>query len=305
MAGEGSSPCRAPCRSHSRSRWRSGPWPWPSSAWPWPRRPSPDRARGRGLHGLTPARPKWASSCAEYGHRRRDHQGGRQNGRRRRNGGVCRGGGGVALAAARNADRIGRDHGHRGQSGDRDRRRGLHAYTGREQALQRAEEAAQVQDMQRLEPTALAGVLESVGQGAPSAEDQRLGGRVRDLEALRDLAVRQALPLPEQDRPALALGEAHERVREADERVVRTVGSGHRLLENCDVPDPLETFTTPCRADPGEAHVPRDMEEPRGAGPGAGAAAEASAGVQIGRLHGVLGLLRRAEEPQAVAVQPA
>ena len=103
------------------------------------------------------------------------------------------------------AGRIGGDDRHCGQSGDGDRGGRLQARSAGEEALERAQERDEVEGVQRLEAAALAGVLERVGQRAAGAEDERLGGRVADLQALRDLPVGKALPLPEQNRLALSL----------------------------------------------------------------------------------------------------
>ena len=69
---------------------------------------------------------------------------------------------------------IGPHHRDGGEGGDSDGRGRLRARARGEEALERRQKRAKVEDVQRLEPAPLARVLERLGERAPGAEDQCL-----------------------------------------------------------------------------------------------------------------------------------
>jgi len=151
----------------------------------------------------------------------------------------------------------------------------------------------------------LEGLLERARQRATCAEDERLDRRLRDLQLRGDLPVGEALPLAQEDGMALLLGEAGERVVEPEELVAGGLGSGDGVLHRLEILRPLVPRAPVRRAAPGEADVVRDREEPRLGDIRLEPVVQAAAGVQVGRLHGVLGLFARAQLAQAVRVDSA
>ena len=144
-------------------------------------------------------------------------------------------------------------------------------------------------------------LLEPARERAARAEDQRLDGGLRELELLRDLAVREALPLAQQDRAALALGHLLEHVLEADQLVGAPRRRRGQLLDHLEVGRRLDAAAPPARAAAREADVVGDLEEPRRLELRHDAALDPAERVQERALDGVLRLLPRAELVQAVA----
>jgi hypothetical protein len=159
--------------------------------------------------------------------------------------------------------------------------------------------------VRKAETAPLARVLERGRERATRAEDERLDRRLRQLQAACDLGVRETLPLTEEDRAPLLLGQARERVGQPDELVPVMRGRGDGLLQELDVLHALEPRTPAGRAEARQADVLGDAEEPRRVDLGPDSVLEAAAGVQVGGLERVLGLLGRAEEAEAVSVDPA
>src|SRR3954449_576964 len=97
---------------------------------------------------------------------------------------------------------------HRPGADDGDGRRDLDGRAAADEpALRRGEEVAERAGGARGPPTLLQlhRLLEALGERTACAEDQRLDGRLRHLELVRDLAVREPLPLAEEARGTLFL----------------------------------------------------------------------------------------------------
>ena len=170
-----------------------------------------------------------------------------------------------------------------------------------EERLEPRREAAEVEAPKEPAPRTLRGLLEPRCQRAPRSEDQRLDRALRDLELRGDLAIRETLPLAEQDRASLALGHLLEHVLQADQLVGRAGGGGRQLLDGVEVGGRLDAAATPARAAAREADVVCDLEEPGCLELGHDAALQAPERVQERALDGVFGLLARAELVEAVA----
>ena len=146
-------------------------------------------------------------------------------------------------------------------------------------------------------------LLEPCGERAAGAEDQRLDGRLGDLELLGDLAIGEPLPLAQQDRAALLLGHRRERILDSDQLVVLPARAGNDLLDDLEVARALDPAATPRRAAAREADVLGDLEQPGRLGLGHDAASERAERVHVRRLDRVLCLFARAELMQAVALE--
>jgi hypothetical protein len=140
-----------------------------------------------------------------------------------------------------------------------------------------------------------------VRERAPGPEDERLDRRLRQLELLGDLAIRQALPLAQEDRAALAVGHPLEHVLEPHQLVRSRRGGGRQLLHDLEVGRRLDPSAPPGRAPAGEADVVSDLEEPGRFLLRDDTAAKAPEGVEERALDRVLGLLAGAELVEAVA----
>ena len=119
------------------------------------------------------------------------------------------------------------------------------------------------------------------------------------------LTIGEPLPLPEEDRLALLVGQSGERLVESEQLVARRLGSGDEILNSLEIRGALEPRTTVRGALTRETDVVRDLEELRLRGLRLEAVHQAPARVQIRRLHGVFRLLGRAEQAKAVQVDPA
>jgi hypothetical protein len=104
---------------------------------------------------------------------------------------------------------------------------------------------------------------------------------------------------------ALLLGKVGEGLVEPEELVPGSFGSGDDVLHGLEILGPLDPGATVRGALPREAHVVRHLEEPGLGQLGLEPVPEAPAGVQIGRLDGILRLFGRAELAQAVEVDSA
>ena len=132
----------------------------------------------------------------------------------------------------------------RGRRGD-DRRRG-HGRHGRGD-LRSAGEQDRLHDRNEragvaaaAQPLASARLLrrrldEAVGERAARAEEQRLDGGLRQVELVRDLLVRQALPLTEEQGAALLLRHRLERLGQADQLVGVGLVRGDVVLHRLEV----------------------------------------------------------------------
>ena len=185
----------------------------------------------------------------------------------------------------------------------------LDGCAAREQRLGDADEGAEVESV-HCPANALSlvgdrlGLLEPLRERAPGAEDQRLDGRLGDLELLGDLAVGKPLPLAQEDGPALLLGHPGERVLDPDQLVPLAVRTGDDFLDHAEVARTLDPSSPPRRAAARQADVLGDLEEPRALGLRRDALPERTERVHERRLDGVLSLLAGAELMQAVAVDP-
>ena len=197
------------------------------------------------------------------------------------------------------------DHG-RAPDGDDGRRR-LHPGGGPEEGLQRGDETPRVGAATdaAAERLALGRVerLETLRQRAAGAEDERLDRGLGQLHLLGDLAVREALPLAQQDRAALALRHLLQHALEPDELVAVVLPGRDDVLQQLEVARRLDPAAPERGAVPREADVLGDLEQPRRLGLRDDAALERAERVQERRLDCVLRLLPRAELRVAEAVQ--
>ena len=192
-----------------------------------------------------------------------------------------------------------------GAHGDRGRD-GLDRGAGREERLQQRDHRAGVGGLAHPLPAArLRLVLEPLRERPARAEDQRLDGGLAEVHLLRDLAVREPLPLAQQDRAALALGHPGERLLEPDQIVLAALGRRGHVLDRLQVTRRLDAAAPERGAVAGEADVLGDLEQPRRLGLRHDAAAQPAERVQERVLDRVLRLLARAELVQAVAVDLA
>src|SRR3954454_2882942 len=96
-----------------------------------------------------------------------------------------------------------RDRSGRGDCGKRGER---HCSTAAERGLERHDDAEDVEPRaQARTPLPARRLREEARERATRAKEQRLDGRLRERELLADLAIRQALPLSEEERAALLL----------------------------------------------------------------------------------------------------
>ena len=196
-------------------------------------------------------------------------------------------------------DRSGRDDGRGadGRNGRGDLRSGAAAD---EQRLQAGEDVAEIERACDPALPRRRRLLQPAGQRAPGPEDQRLDGSLRELELCRDLAIRQPLPLAEEDRAPLRLRQLLEHVLEPDQLVGTMRGRRSKLLDDLEVGRRFDPAAPPGGAAAREADVVRDLEEPGRLDLRHDAALDAAERVQEGGLHRVLGLLTGAELVQAV-----
>ena len=139
-------------------------------------------------------------------------------------------------------------------------------------------------------------------EGAPSAEQQRLDCGDRYAELRTDLRVRQSLPLTQQQSTPLALGNPRQGAGElADREIFLAFGARDDILEQIQVAHLLDAAATPRRRPAVAADVLRDLEEPRQLELRHDASAKSLLRVQEGLLDGVLRILPRAEQAQAIA----
>ena len=117
-----------------------------------------------------------------------------------------------------------------------------------------------------------------------------------------DLAIGEALPLPQQDRAALLLGHRCERVLDPDQLVALATRAGDDLLDHAEVAGALDLAAAPRRAPAGQADVLGDLEQPRRLGLRHDTPAERAERVHERRLDGVLRFLARPELVVAVAL---
>src|SRR5207245_5921865 len=122
--------------------------------------------------------------------------------------------------------------------------------------------------------------LESLGERAARAEDQRLHRSLAQLHLLGDLAVGETLPLAQEDGAALALRHLLEDALEADEFVALVLARGDNVLQDLEVARRLDPPAPERRAVPGETDVLGDLEQPRGLGLGDDPALERTERVQ-------------------------
>ena len=91
-------------------------------------------------------------------------------------------------------------------------------------------------------------LLQALSQSAASAEDQGLYGGLRETQLVGDLAVRQSLPLAQQDGAPLFLRHFLEDVLQADELVRDSLLAGrHNLLQHLEVVRRLDLAAAPGR----------------------------------------------------------
>ena len=194
-----------------------------------------------------------------------------------------------------------RRHGDRGRRCDGDRRGDLRGRAHSEQSLQRRGERACVEAVTcALAP--LGGLdLQTGCKRAPRAKDQRLDSRLRHVELSGDLAVRQSLPLAEQDRAALRLGHRLQGVLQPDELVAALLTRRYDLLQHLEVVRRLDPPAPTRRPPPRQTDVVRDLEEPCGFDLRHDPATQRAECVHERRLNGVLSLFARAEVMQAIA----
>ena len=153
------------------------------------------------------------------------------------------------------------------------------------------------------------GFLTVSGCSSPWASERRARkisvstAELGELQLLGDLAIREPLPLAQQDRAALLLGHQRERVLDPDQLVALPARAGDDLLDDLEVARALDPAAAPRGAAAGETDVLGDLEQPGRLGLGHDAAAERAESVHVRRLDGVLGLLARAELVQAVALE--
>jgi hypothetical protein len=116
-----------------------------------------------------------------------------------------------------------------------------------EQGLYERHQTTEVRAAAQALPPRPAGrrLLKPGGEGATGAEDQGLDRGLRHIELVGHLAIREALPLAQQDRPALVLGHLLEHVLEADQLVGDPLLRGDDLLEDLQVVRRLDAAAAP------------------------------------------------------------
>src|SRR5439155_8771903 len=119
-------------------------------------------------------------------------------------------------------------------------------------------------------------LLQALSQSAASAEDQGLYGGLRETQLVGDLAVRQPLPLPQQDGAPLVLRHLLEDVLQANQLVRDVLAAGDDLLQYLEVVRRLDLAAAPGRPPAREANVVRDLEQPGGLELGDDAALQAA-----------------------------
>ena len=196
--------------------------------------------------------------------------------------------------------RRGRGDGARTDDGDRCRHLGGGAAAD-EQRLDPCDEIAEVGHPPGPLAQRLRRLLEALGERTACAEDQRLDGGLRQLQLVGDLAIREPLPLAEEDRAALVLRHLLEDVLEADQLVAARGRRRRQLLDDLEVGGRLDPAPPPRGAASRQADVVRDLEQPGRLELRLDPAPKAAEGVEERALHGVLGLLARAELVEAVA----
>src|SRR5919198_1955671 len=146
--------------------------------------------------------------------------------------------------------------GHQGEdSGNDDRNRGDPGRGSTDERLAPASYRAEP-------PGAATRLVELAGQRAARSEDQGLDRRLGQLELLGDLAVRQPLPLAQQDRALLVGRQPRERVGEPRQLVVCGDGRGSKARETLRIMNRLNPAPPPGRAPALAAYVLGDLEEP-------------------------------------------
>src|SRR5439155_16236839 len=138
-------------------------------------------------------------------------------------------------------------------------------------------------------------VRQRLGKRAAGAEEQRLDGGLRQHQLVRDLAVGESLPLTEQERAALLLGQHAEGARQAEELVRVAVVGRDDLLDQLEVARRLDEPPPVGVALLRQADVVRDLEEQRALEFGRRPALETAKRIHEGDLRRVLGLLAVAE----------
>ena len=214
------------------------------------------------------------------------------------------------LVMARRVDVLDRVARHRGRRDDRgrrhrgDRRCDLDA-AGEEQRLEDRDDRAKVARAETLPSTCRLGrrlVAEPGRERTTCPEEQCLDGSLREIELVADLLVRQALPFPQEERPALLFRHRIERLGEPNQLVRVDLGRGDEVLHRLEVARRLDLAPPRGRALPRQTDVLGDLVEPRRLELGIDAALEAPEGVQERRLGRVLGLLAIAQLMQAIRV---
>src|SRR5439155_5695566 len=159
-------------------------------------------------------------------------------------------------------------------------------------------------DRPDIAPGPSARAVELARERAPRAEEQRLDSAFGQAELLRDLAVREALPLAEEDRPLLVRRQLGERVGETRQLVVRPLRRGREPRHPVRVLHELPLVAAPGRALPLAADVLGDLEQPGRLRPRHDALAQPAEGVHERVLDGVLRLLAARQPAEAVAEDP-
>ena len=180
-----------------------------------------------------------------------------------------------------------------------DSHRSLEARTA-EERLERAEQRG---DAQGPRPR-LVDLLQLLGERAPRAEHEHLDRGFGQVELRGDLAVRQALPLAQQDDRPVPLRQLLERFRERRCLPGDLLGRGDEVLERIEVARRLDLAAAPGGLAASPAHVLRDLVEPGRLELRSDTAAKPAVGVEERRLDRVLGLLAVPEQPEAVAEDP-
>src|SRR5438067_11429024 len=131
-----------------------------------------------------------------------------------------------------------------------------------EQGFETGQQAAQIGAAQEPALRGLRRLLEPRGERPSSAEDERLDRTLRELELGGDLAIRQSLPLTQENRAALALGHLLEHALQPDQLVGGTRRRRSELLDRLEVGRRLDASAPPAGAAAREADVVRDLEKP-------------------------------------------
>jgi hypothetical protein len=138
-------------------------------------------------------------------------------------------------------------------------------------------------------------------QRPPRAEEQSLDGRPAQPELVTDLCVREAPPLAQHDRLSLTLRQLGERLAQPEQVGIVGLIGGRRLGEYVRITRELDLATTPRRIEAREAHISRDLEQPRRFRDRHDPAAESAECVQERRLSRVLGFVTLSELAEAKA----